>query len=236
MKKYSCPSCGAEVVFKSNLSVYAVCPYCSTTVVRHDVDLEKIGTMAALSDDMSPLQVGTEAYYRGTHFTLIGRMKVGWKEGAWNEWFMITDDGHKGWLAEAQGFYAVCFEVENALEPEMAERVAERVAEFLKTTDKRVSRQVSGKELTHQKLGSYLTLNKQKLRVVDIKNAMCIGSEGEMPFAAPWGRKTVSIDLLGSDGEFGCVEIFGQEMRVFAGHYVDWADLRCKRLRELEDW
>lgn len=223
-------------MFQSSLSVYAVCPYCSTTVVRHDVDLEAIGTMAALPEDMSPLQIGTEAYYQGDHFTLIGRMKIGWKEGSWNEWFMITDDGRKGWLAEAQGFYAVCFELENALEPEMAERVAERVAGFLKTLEKHSSGQNSAKELTHQKLGTYITLNKQKLKVVDIKNALCIGSEGEMPFVAPWGRRTISIDLLGPDGEFGCIEVMGQETRVFMGHYVDWADLRCERLRELEGW
>ena len=236
MKKYSCPSCGAALVFQSSLSVYAVCAYCSATVVRHDVNLEAIGTMAALPDDMSPFQVGTEAYYRGNHFTLIGRMKVGWKNGVWNEWFMMTDDGRKGWLAEAQGFYAVCFEVENAMAPEMEQLVRQRVLEFMKLGTKTKSSQSSMGSLHHQQLGAYITLNRQKLRVVDIKHAMCIGSEGELPFAAPWGRKSISIDLLGPDGEFGCVEVIDQEIRVFVGHYVDWADLRCERLREIEGW
>ena len=73
MKKFNCPSCGAEVVFNSNHSVYAVCKYCHSMIVRHDLDVEAIGTMASLPEDMSPFQIGTEGYYQGTHFSLVGR-------------------------------------------------------------------------------------------------------------------------------------------------------------------
>jgi len=149
MKKYSCPSCGAEMVFHSGLSVYAVCPYCRSTVVRHDVDLEAIGTMATLPDDMSPLQIGTDGFYQGTRFSLVGRMKIGWKDGSWNEWFMLADDGRKGWLAEAQGFYAVSFEIDGALDADVEQRIRHRVAAF--QADK-------GKKATASPdLGSYLT-------------------------------------------------------------------------------
>ena len=207
---FNCPSCGAEVVFKSNLSVYAVCKYCSSMIVRHDVDVESIGKMAALPDDMSPIQIGTEGNYRGTRFSIIGRMKIGWEDGSWNEWFMVSDDGRKGWLAEAQGFYAVSFENDDALK--------------------------SIKTESTPKLGSYIKLNNQKLKVVDIKKATCIGSEGELPFSAPQGRKTTSIDLLGPSGEFASIEIEGDKQRIYTGHYVEWNDLRCRNLRPLEGW
>lgn len=232
MKKYNCPSCAAEMVFQSSLSVYAVCPYCNSTVVRHDVNLEAIGTMAALPDDMSPLQIGTEAFFQGTRFSLVGRMKIGWKDGVWNEWFINTDDGRKGWLAEAQGFYAVCFEIEDALDEELINRIHQRVAKFRADADKNPKTP----SIHSSDIGSYLTLNKQKLKVVDIKHALCFGSEGELPFAAPKGRRTVSIDLLGASGEFGCVEVLNNEIRVYAGQYVDWDALRCQNLRQLEGW
>jgi hypothetical protein len=45
-----------------------------------------------------------------------------------------------------------------------------------------------------------LKINNQKLKVVDIKKAVCIGSEGELPFPAPRGRQTTAIDLLGLFG------------------------------------
>src|SRR5256885_2095546 len=57
---FNCPSCGAQVDFQSNLSVYAVCKFCRSMIVRHDVNVESIGTMASLPDDMSPIQIGMD--------------------------------------------------------------------------------------------------------------------------------------------------------------------------------
>ena len=185
-------------------------------IVRHDVDVESIGKMAALPDDMSPIQIGTEGSYHGVRFNIIGRMKIGWEDGSWNEWFMVSDDGRKGWLAEAQGFYAVSFENDDALE--------------LKNLGQ------DSKTPSAPKRGSYIKLNNQKLKVVDIKKATCIGSEGELPFSAPQGRKTTSIDLLGPSGEFASIEIEGDKQRIYTGHYVEWNDLRCRNLRPLEGW
>ncbi len=229
MKKFNCPSCGAEVVFHSSLSVYAVCAYCRSMLVRRDVDVESIGTMAALPDDMSPLQIGTEGYYRGTRFTLLGRMKIGWQDGSWNEWFMISDDGRKGWLAEAQGFYAACYETEDKdIDSHFsAKRLSAKVGELTFEVDDMPA---------GPKLGSYIMLSKTKLKVVDVKQAVCIGSEGELPFSAPQGRKTRSIDLLGPDGEFACIEMEGDKRRVYFGHYIDWHELDWKNLRPLEGW
>ncbi len=221
MKKFNCPSCGAEVTFLSNISVYAVCPYCNSMIVRHDLDVESIGTMAALPDDMSPFQIGTEGYYLGMHFTLAGRIKVGWEDGSWNEWFMNSDDGRKGWLAEAQGFYAVCYEVE----PPPLDFAVQAIKS-----------QKSGQQRDNNFIGSHLIINNQKLKVVDSKRCKCIGSEGELPFAAPKDRLTISVDLLGSRGEFGCVEIETGKMRAFTGRYVDWKELRCSNFRQFDGW
>ena len=217
MKKFNCPSCGAEVLFNSNLSVYAVCKYCSSMIVRHDLDVEAIGTMAALPDDMSPFKIGSEGFYQGQHFSLIGRMKMGWDDGSWNEWFMATDDGRKGWLVEAQGFYAICFET---AAPPLAFAVR-----AIKHQKKNVSL-----------VGSHLVMDKQKLNVVDTKKASCLGSEGELPLAAPQGRLIVSVDLLGARGEFASVEIETGKMRAYLGRYVEWKDMRCSNIRTFDGW
>lgn len=220
MKKLSCPSCGAEVVFVSDLSVYAVCKYCSSMVVRHDVDVEAIGTMAALPEDMSPFQIGTEGKYQGRRFTLVGRMKMGWTDGTWNEWFMATDDGSRGWLAEAQGFYAVNYET---APPDLA--FARRAMEH---------RDKAGKSSGF--IGSSLQLDGGYYKVVDSKLATCIGSEGELPFAAPRGRKTVSVDLIGPNSGFACVEIETGSLRAFTGRYAEWKELNCSHAREFDGW
>ena len=220
MKKFSCPSCGAEVVFTSNFSVYAVCKYCSSMVVRHDLDVESIGQMAALPDDMSPFQIGTEGIYQQIRFTLVGRMKIGWADGTWNECFMATDDGRRGWLAEAQGFYAVCFETKPP-DKDFARRAL-------------AHRDKASKEASF--IGSSLKLDGLMYKVVDTKLATCIGSEGELPFAAPRGRKTLSVDLIGPNASFACVEIEAGSIRAYTGRYAEWKDLKCSHERVFDGW
>lgn len=210
MQKFACPSCGAEIVFQSNLSVYAICAYCSSMVVRRDVDVEKIGVMSALPRDASPLQLGTEGHYEGVGFRLIGRMKIGWRDGAWNEWFMLSDDGRKGWLAEAQGTYAVCFETAGNI-------------------DQLFQGSVHGNR--EPQLGAPLVLEGKYLRVVDIKDATCIGSEGELPFVAPKGRETTSIDLVGPNGEFATVELDKGKQNIYLGRYLTWDELHFSNVK-----
>ena len=68
-------------------------------LVRSDIDVKTIGKMAALPDDMSPLQIGSEGRYHGTHFGVIGRLKIGWRDGMWNEWHILLDSGERAWMA-----------------------------------------------------------------------------------------------------------------------------------------
>jgi len=231
MKKYNCPSCGAEVTFQSSLSVYAVCLYCRSMIVRHDVDVESIGTMASLPDDMSPLQIGTEGFYQGRSFIIIGRMKIGWEDGAWNEWFLYMGDGEKAWLAEAQGSYAISREIEQPATRDTERALGGWIAAFESKETKGFDDTAEGPEL-----GSSIMIENQQLRVVDIRRTICLGSEGELPFAAPRGRETLSVDLSGSNGEFCCIEIMDGKKRTYLGNYVEWDEMRCQNLRTLEGW
>ena len=211
MKSCNCPSCGASIAFMSSLSVYAVCKYCSSMVVRRDLDVESIGTMAALPQDMSPFQIGTQGKFNGVGFGIIGRMKLSWEDGDWNEWCILSEDGRRGWLAEAQGFYAVSFEIEENAE--------------IKETN-----------LDSLPVGSFLKFPDSLLKIVDIKEATCVGCEGELPFVAPKGRKTKSLDLVGQSGEFASIEIENNQRRAYLGRYVEWEDLHCQNFRILEGW
>ena len=74
----ACPSCGATIPFRSSFSVYAVCSYCGSTVLRNDRDVRAIGSVADLPAEMTPLQVGAELDWRGKHYTLAGRL-AGWR-------------------------------------------------------------------------------------------------------------------------------------------------------------
>jgi hypothetical protein len=236
MKKFNCPSCGAEVTFQSNFTVYSVCGHCGSMIVRHDMDVESIGTMAALPEDMSPLQIGTEGVYQGIGFQIIGRMKLAWKLGSWNEWFVVFDNGDKSWLAEAQGSYAISYEINRPLHEITQTTIAQLVSS---NNRQKVKISLAGYQddpSGEPGLGDYLILDNQKLKIVDIKQTFCAGSEGELPVIAPNGRRTTVIDLLGAAGGFGSIEVEGTKIRAYQGHYLEWNDLRFQNTRPLEGW
>src|SRR3990167_7432952 len=106
-RRYSapCPGCGAPVEFRSAQSTHAVCGYCQSTVVRNGDVLSRIGKMAELFDDHSPLQLFANGQYQKRNFTLIGRLQYKTAEGTWAEWNAMFDDGQSGWLAEDNGAY-----------------------------------------------------------------------------------------------------------------------------------
>ena len=105
----NCPNCGAPVSFQWSSSVQTVCQYCKSILVRTDVDLRKVGEVADLPPDSSPIQIMTEGQY-GTHsFVVGGRIIYEYEQGAWNEWHFVMNDGTDGWLSDAQDEYVVTF-------------------------------------------------------------------------------------------------------------------------------
>jgi hypothetical protein len=177
-------------------------------VVRHDLDLENLGSMAVLPDDLSPLKIGSRGSHKGSHFVIIGRLKVAWSEGSWNEWYLLFDDGRQGWLAEAMGFYMLSFEV--------ADTSRAPAAATLKVGKK------------------YEIAPAEAFFVDDIKEASCVGSEGELPLPGLSKRKATSVDLSVGSGRYACIEYSSSEgVRLFIGQYVKFKDLRFSNIRDL---
>ena len=200
----SCPSCGAPVVFKSAASIFAVCEYCQSTLVRHDQALEDIGKMAALVEDRSPLQLGAEGKYKGVHFALIGRIQIKYSQGAWNEWHLLFDDMRTGWLSEAAGEYALTFTtyVEEAL-PTFAEL----------------------------KIGQRLMLDSQAWTVSNIEEAECIAGQGELPFKVGAGYPVAAVDLR-NKANFATLDYSETPPLLFVGEAVAFPSLLMSNLRQ----
>ncbi|MBU6153352.1 MAG: DUF4178 domain-containing protein [Bdellovibrionales bacterium] len=210
MLKLGCPACGAEIIFKSKVSVFGVCTYCSSMVVRHDLNLETLGKMAELPADMSPLQIGTRGKFENSAFEIVGRLKVRWEGGSWNEWYVLFENAKEGWLAEAQGSFMMSFSESN-----------------LSGVPRRETLEA----------GQTLKLLKNlEFHVDDIKEATCAGSEGELPMKCPKGRVSTSVDLSREGGEFACIDYSEDGVRLFTGKYVDLDELKLTGLREIDGW
>ncbi len=205
----NCPSCGAEVEFKSRSSIFGVCSFCSSTLVRHDLDLENLGKMATLPPDLSPLQIGTSGIYEGSKFEIVGRQKISYSQGTWNEWYLFFDDGRDAWLADAQGFYMLSFQLRD---------------------------EISIPPLSQMQAGATVSLAGKTFKVDDVREVKCTGSQGELPVKSVIGRVSTSVDLSGPQKQFAGLDYSTEGDRVFMGSYREFEELKFMNLRELDGW
>ncbi|MGV3662617.1 MAG: DUF4178 domain-containing protein [Prosthecobacter sp.] len=208
-RRHDCPQCGAPVPFRSSISIFAVCEHCRSTVVRRDFNVESFGTMAELPPDLSPLQVGTQGYWNGRGFTLIGRLRLHWGDGSWSEWCADFGNGTVGWIAEAMGFFMVSFahtapEAERFIDPPRG--------------------------------GTRVTLGGTQWLVIDVKETRCVAAEGELPFPMRLNAVRVGADLTGVRGQFGTLEITESGNSFFVGEYAQFEDLNFTNLRKVPGW
>ena len=178
-------------------------------VVARDAKVETMGVMAELPPDLSPFQIGTRGEWKGQGFEIIGRIRVSYAEGSWNEWCLLCGGKTTGWLAEAQGLLMISF-------------AAETSATITDRGDFEPGRKLdaAGEEWT----------------VTDVKETECIACEGELPFAAPPARKRFSADLVGRDGRFGSVEFDEEGTRLYVGHFAEFSELHFQNRRPVPGW
>lgn len=194
--------------FKSRFSVFQVCPYCTSMLVRTDMNVEMVGKMAQLAADMSPFQLGTTGRFEKRHFEILGKQKLVYSEGNWNEWYLMFDDGREGWLGEAQGFLMVSFPVKNFMIPDLGTLSA----------------------------GSMIEIHKESYHVEDIKSVTCEGGVGELPVPGVKGRRSTSVDLVGPAKSFANIDYAGHGDRLYLGRYAEFEELQFSNLRELDGW
>lgn len=207
--KFLCPACGAEVLFKSRSSIFGVCSFCNSTLIRHDLNIETLGKMSEMPQDLSPLKIGTTGIFENLKFEIVGRQRIGWENGTWNEWYLHFNNGKDGWLADAQGFYMVSFQILE--QPKIPELASLKVAHSL---------QINGAQYT----------------VDDIHEVACVGSQGELPVRSIQGRKSTSVDLVGKNERFGNIDYSTEGNRLFFGKYIDFENLQFMNLREIDGW
>ncbi len=207
MKTALCPSCGAPVSFRSAASVYAVCEFCRSTLLRSGEDLQNLGRMADLLDDASSIQIGSTGVFRGEHFSVIGRIQLKHASGVWNEWYILFDKGRSGWLSEAGGEYVV-----SALSA-----VSEPIPAF----------ETLVPEMP-------VTLAGRSFRVTDLETARCVAGQGELPFKVEAGYDVNTADLRSAD-RFVTLDYSETPPLVFIGQPVAFDKLKLANLKEVRD-
>ncbi len=185
-----CPNCGASVEFKSAASQLAVCDFCRSTLRRSGDELERIGQMAELFDDHSPLQLGVQGTIAkpmtvsppageaaddlrlAGPFSIIGRLQYRYGDGVWNEWHLLLADGDRGWLSEDNGSYALMREAGERRDLPAPERF---------------------------QIGQNLRLEGRQYQIASIVQAQLIAAAGELPFAPALNQPFWLVDTRSAD-------------------------------------
>ena len=162
-----CPGCGAPVDFFSAQSTHAICGYCRSMVVREGEVLKRIGKMAELFDDHSPLQLQTSGTWNGLDFTLVGRLQYKYGEGTWTEWHALLVDGRSASLSEDNGAYVFSLPL-----PQQAVAPAEVF-----------------------RIGAGTAINGQPFSVASNQQVALISAQGELPHLPELGSSFAFVEL-----------------------------------------
>ena len=102
-----CPSCGGPLPIEHRFVRMVACHYCGTTSEVTDHGLDPTGKTAKLVDLPTRFRVGQSGKLRGRPFRVLGRVRYGYDEGVWDEWYLAFEDGDAGWLEEEEGEYTL---------------------------------------------------------------------------------------------------------------------------------
>jgi Domain of unknown function (DUF4178) len=215
MADLACPSCGAPVPVRSAALPYVTCGYCHTLIRREGEALTAIGKAAVLPFDVSPLQLGTGGSFAGVRFTVVGRVRWGWADGSWNEWLLECSDGTPRWLGEAMGSFMLTREQPDLLDQPVLRAFADGGAIAL---------------------GAIVDVGGTPYAASDIKEAQCLGSEGDLSRPTPAGATQWSVDFRAPSGGALSVQRDSDGASAWLGSHVELADLGPTNLRALDGW
>jgi uncharacterized Zn finger protein (UPF0148 family) len=204
MQKVSCPSCGAEVTFRSTASVMAVCEYCHSTLLKDAESVKDIGKMSQVLEDYSPIQINSSGEYHSRHFTMVGRIQLRYDDGFWNEWYVLFDDGSGGWLSDASGQYVFT----------LAQGAPSSIPQF-----------------EQLKPGVGITMKGNRFVASDVRTARCVAGQGELPFKVGTGWEAKVADFRSGNGFLTLDYSDGPTPQLYLGQSVDLTALRCQLLR-----
>jgi hypothetical protein len=136
-------------------------------VVREGEVLKRIGKMAELFDDHSPLQLQTSGVWNGQAFSLIGRLQYTYGEGTWTEWHALLNDGSSAYLGEDNGAYVFSLPMsQQAVVPAEVFRV-----------------------------GANTAINGMPFSVASNQQVALMSAQGELPYLPELGRSFAMVEL-----------------------------------------
>ena len=192
-RTFECPSCGSQIDQKHPGSRTLVCSYCGQTSHLNADSLQSAGDKRLLIDYGSALKIGMQAKWKGKDFQVLGKLRIDYDDGFWDEWYIqFLDDGSEAWIQEDDGSFTL----------------------FKK--DKELSHTLNMDAIT---VGAWedLGLGKnEKVFITSKSKAHVNGGEGELPFRIIPGEPADFVEGI-MHGLVISVELLPDEQTVYVG-------------------
>ncbi|MDQ3058971.1 MAG: DUF4178 domain-containing protein [Pseudomonadota bacterium] len=205
----ACPGCGAPLEFRSAQSTHAVCAYCQSAVVRSGEALSRIGKMAELFSDFSPLQLQASGVFQGQRFTVVGRLQYQYGQGRWTEWQALLDDGSAAFLSEDNGAYVFTL-------PASLTREVPPAASF--------------------RVGASTAINGKTFAVASNETVSLLAAQGELAHLPALGAPFAMVELRSANGEVLSIDygpaLAGSAPVLSRGRSVQLDDLKLTGLKD----
>ena len=150
-------------------------------MVRTGDVLARIGKMAELFDDFSPLQLQASGVCQGKKFTLVGRLQYKYGDGTWTEWYAAFDDAARGigYLSEDNGA-------------------------FVFTLPATMHREVPSADQLW--VGATTAIDGKSFSVASIQSVALMSAQGELPRLPALGESFAMVELRSADGEMFSID------------------------------
>lgn len=200
----NCPSCGAQIEADSRFAYMVVCESCDSSVVLDARAAHVAGKMSTLKPPSGVLYTGATGTLGEQEFRVLGRVRYGYGQGLWDEWFVSLEDGDCVWVSEDEDDLTVETYVH-----------------------------LPGTSFGHDFLepGDRIRLGQEGFTVTEKDVATCEGGEGQLPFMIVPGERVPFLDLTGDD-RFGTVEFEDDGVRVFVGKRISPERIELDRTRQ----
>lgn len=185
-----------------------MCGYCRSTVVRDGATLSRIGRMAELFEDHSPLQLFARGMWQGRAFTLVGRLQYRGASGAWTEWNCLFADGSAGWLAEDNGAYVMALPA-------------------------RTQRELPGS--THFRLGATTAIDGVNWQVTGNEQVALVAAEGELPRLPPLHHPFAMVELRSPGNEVLSIDYGSTPPQLARGQPAALEELQFSGLKDASE-
>ena len=199
-REFECPSCGAPIKQNKPGSRTLLCTYCGQASHVNADSLEAVGEKQLLIDYGSMFQIGQTGKLGKHEFLVLGRMRLDYEDGFWDEWYIqFLDDGNGAWIQEDDGSF-VFFTQEK---------------EFVKAFS--IDEIEVGS--THNFWGAW-----EPVFITSKAKSTVNGGEGELPFRIIPGEPAHFVEGYW-DGKIVSVELHPQDHVLFVGTPIDLDDL-----------